>query len=131
MVKNYLKVAIRNITKHKFFSIINILGLTMGIAGCLFISMYIYDELTYDHFHEKGERMYRINLHGKLAGQEVYTTTTCFPMSRALVDEIPEIEEATRVNDRGEWVFRNGDIAFNEEDILAVDSNFFSVFSFK
>ena len=65
MVKNYLKVAIRNITKHKFFSIINILGLTIGIAGCLFVSMYIYYELTYDHFHEKGDRIYRMNLHGK------------------------------------------------------------------
>ena len=59
MLSNYLKVAIRNITKHRFFSIINILGLTVGIAGCLFIAMYIYDELTYDKFHTKAERIYR------------------------------------------------------------------------
>ncbi|MTI23324.1 FtsX-like permease family protein [Fulvivirga sp. RKSG066] len=131
MVKNYLKVAMRNISRHKFFSVINILGLTIGIAACLFVSMYIYDELTYDHFHEKGERIYRMNLHGKLGGQEIYTTSTSFPMSRALVDEIPEVEEATRVNDMGEWIFRNGSIAFNEEGIVAADSNFFSVFSFK
>jgi len=131
MVKNYLKVAIRNITKHKFFSIINILGLTIGIASCLFVSMYIYDELNYDHFHEKGERIYRMNLHGKLGGQEVYTTNTSFPMSKALVAEIPEVEEATRVNDMGEWIFRSGELAFNEEGIMAADSNFFHVFSFE
>ena len=131
MVKNYLKVALRNITKHKFFSIINILGLTIGIAGCLFITMYIYDELNYDHFHAKGERIYRVNLHGKLGGQEIYTTNTSFPMSKALVAEIPEVEEATRVNDMGEWIFRNGDLAFNEEGVMAADSNFFSVFSFQ
>lgn len=131
MVKNYLKVAIRNITKHKFFSVINILGLTIGIAGCLFVSMYIYDELTYDHFHEKGDRIYRMNLHGKLSDQEVFTTNTSFPMSRAMVEEIPEIEEATRVNPMGEWIFRNGDLAFNEEGIVTADSNFFDVFSFK
>jgi len=131
MVKNYLKVAIRNITKYKFFSIINILGLAIGIAGCLFVSMYIYDELTYDHFHEKGDRIYRMNLHGKLSDQEIFTTSTSFPMSRAMVEEIPEVEEATRVNPMGEWIFRNGDLAFNEEGIVTADSNFFDVFSFK
>ncbi|MBL6449543.1 ABC transporter permease [Fulvivirga sp. 29W222] len=131
MVKNYIKVALRNITKHKFFSIINILGLTIGVAACLFVTMYIYDELNYDHFHVKGERIYRVNLHGKLGGQEIYTASTSFPMAKALVAEIPEVEEATRVNEMGEWIFRNGDLAFNEEGIMAADSNFFSVFSFK
>ena len=131
MIRNYLKVAFRNILKHKFFSFVNILGLTMGISACLFVVMYIDDELSYDHMHLKGERIYRMNLHGKLAGQEVYTANTSFPMSKALVAEIPEVEEATRINDMGEWIFRNGDIAFNEEGIMAADSNFFSVFSFK
>ncbi len=131
MVKNYLKVAIRNIFKHRFFSIINILGLTMGIASCLFVTMYVHDELNYDHIHEKGERMYRMNLHGKLAGQEVYTTNTSFPMSAALVAEIPEVEESVRVNDMGEWIFRYEEKAFNEEGIVAADSNFFQFFSFE
>ena len=130
MIKNYFKVALRNIARHKFFSIINIAGLTMGIAACLFVVMYIYDELNYDHIHEKGERMYRVGLHGKLAGQEIFTTTTCNPMSRALVEEIPEVEEAIRVNDMGEWIFRYEDMAFNEEGIVTSDSNFFRLFQF-
>ncbi|MEQ9167763.1 MAG: ABC transporter permease, partial [Fulvivirga sp.] len=131
MLKNYIKVAFRNITKHKFFSIINILGLTIGLAASLFITLYIYDELTYDQFNAKADRTYRMNLHGKLAGQEIYTSNTSFPMSQALVEEIPEVEEATRVNPMGEWIIRNGTISFNEEDVFAVDSNFFSVFSFE
>ncbi|HNP17825.1 MAG TPA: ABC transporter permease [Fulvivirga sp.] len=131
MIKNYFKVAIRNIKRHKFFSIINILGLTIGLAGALFITFYIYEELNYEHFNEKGDRIYRVNLHGKLGGQEVHTSNTSYPMANALVAEIPEVEEATRVDSRGEWIFRNGTIAFNEDKILAADSNFFSVFSFK
>jgi putative ABC transport system permease protein len=131
MLKNYFKVAMRNITKHKFFSIINILGLTIGLAGSLFISFYIFDELTYDQFNVKGNRIYRMNLHGKMSGQEIFTSNSSFPMSKALVDEIPEVEEATRVKDMGEWIFRNSEISFNEEGIVTVDSNFFSVFSFK
>lgn len=131
MFKNYVKIAIRNIGKQKFFSIINILGLACGIASALFVALYIFDELNYDKFNEKGERIYRMNLHGRLSGQEIYTTNTSPPMYKALVSEIPEVEEAVRVRDMGEWIFRNETIAFNETDIYTADSNFFSVFSFK
>lgn len=131
MGTSYLKVAIRNIGKYKFFSVINILGLTMGISSCLFVAMYVHDELNYDHFHEKGDRIYRMNLHGKLAGQEVYSTSTSFPMAAALVAEIPEVEEAVRVNEMGEWIFRYQEKAFNEEGIVTSDSNFFDFFSFE
>ncbi|MEQ8925004.1 MAG: FtsX-like permease family protein [Fulvivirga sp.] len=131
MLKNYFKVAMRNIQKQKFFSIINILGLSVGMAGALFISLYIYDELNFEKFNKKGDRIYRVNLHGKLSEQEIYTTNSCPPMARALMDEIPEVEEAVRVRDMGEWIFRNGSLAFNEENVYAADSNFFNVFSFK
>ncbi len=130
MLTNYFKVAMRNITKHKFFSIINILGLTIGLAASLFITLYIYDELTYDTFHKDVSRMHRLYLHGKLSGQEVYTASTSFPMSKALVEEIPEVEASTRINPMGDWIFRNGTLSFNEDGILAADSNFFSFFSF-
>lgn len=130
MLSNYLKVAIRNITKHKFFSFINIFGLTIGIAACLFITVYVSDELGYDRIHEKGDRMYRMNLHGKLGGQDILTTNTCIPLAQALVEEIPEVSEAVRVNNFGDWVFRYNDLSFTEEDVFVTDSNFFSFFSF-
>ncbi|MEM9389675.1 MAG: ABC transporter permease [Bacteroidota bacterium] len=131
MFKNYIKVAVRNIAKQKFFSIINILGLACGIASALFVALYIFDELNYDKFNEKADRIYRVNLHGKISGQEVYTTNTSPPMSKALVSEIPEVEEAVRVRDIGEWIFRNETLAFNEPGIYTADSNFFNVFSFE
>ncbi|MEL7002769.1 MAG: ABC transporter permease, partial [Bacteroidota bacterium] len=130
MLSNYLKVALRNIAKHKFFSIINILGLTVGIAACLLISVYVIDELNYDHFHEKGAQMYRINLHGKLAGQDIKTTNSCPPLAQALVDELPEVSEAIRVSNFGDWVFRYNELSFVEEDVFVSDSNFFSFFGF-
>ncbi|UII20384.1 ABC transporter permease [Fulvivirga ligni] len=117
--------------KHKLFSVINILGLTIGIAGTLFIIMYIQDELGYDHFNEKGDRIYRVNLHGKLAGQDIHTTSTCYPLYKAMVEEIPEVEQATRVNDMGEWIFRYEDKAFKEEKVMTADSNFFNIFSYE
>lgn len=131
MLTNYLKIALRNIRKQKFYSFINILGLTIGLASSILIGLYILDELSYDHFHAKGEQIYRMNLHGKLGGQEIYTTSTCGPMAEALVAEIPEVEEATRLWPRGESVFRYEDKVFTEEDVMAADSNFFDVFSFK
>ncbi len=131
MLANYLKIALRNIRKQKFYAFINILGLTIGLASSIFIGLYILDELSYDHFHTKGEHIYRMNLHGKLGGQEIYTTSTCGPMAEALVSEIPEISAATRLWPRGESVFRYGDKAFSEDDVMAADSNFFDVFSFK
>lgn len=131
MLSNYLKIAIRNIRKQKFYSFINILGLTIGLASSILIGLYIMDELSYDRFHAKGERIYRMNLHGKLAGQEVHTTSTCGPMAQALVEEIPEVEEATRLWHRGRIVFRYEDKAFTEEKVFAADSNVFEVFSFE
>jgi putative ABC transport system permease protein len=130
MLTNYLKIALRNIRKQKFYSFINILGLTIGIASSIFIGLYILDELSYDHFHTKGEQIYRMNLHGKIGGQEIHTTATCGPMAESLVTEIPEVSEATRLWSRGESVFRYEDKIFSEDNVMAADSNFFDVFSF-
>ncbi|MEM9859652.1 MAG: ABC transporter permease [Bacteroidota bacterium] len=131
MFKNYIKVVLRNTSKQKFFSVINILGLACGIASALFVALYVFDELNYDKFNAKADRIYRMNLHGRLSGQEIYTTNTNPPMYKALVSEVPEVEEAVRVRDMGEWIFRNETLAFNEPGIYAADSNFFSVFSFE
>lgn len=131
MLKNYFKVAFRNILKHKFFSFINILGMTIGVTACLLIILYVSDELSYDKFHTKADRMYQVGLHGKIAGQEIYTSTTCPPMSAALISDIPEIEESTRLDGYGLAAIKYGEKAFTEERIFYADSNFFQFFSFK
>jgi putative ABC transport system permease protein len=131
MLKNYFKVAFRNILKHKFFSFINILGMTIGVTACLLIILYVSDELSFDKFHTKADRMYQVGLHGKIAGQEIYTSTTCPPMSAALVADIPEIEESTRLDGYGLAAIKYGEKAFTEEKIFYADSNFFQFFDFK
>jgi putative ABC transport system permease protein len=131
MLKNYFTVAIRNILKYKFFSAINILGMTTGITACLFIVIYIADELSYDRFHAKADRIYQVGLHGKIGGQDIRTANTCPPLYAALVEEVPGVDEATRVVPYfGQCVVRNNEKVFIEEKVFFADSNFFSFWTF-
>lgn len=134
MFKNYLKVAFRNISKHKFFSLINILGMTIGVTACLLIALYITDELSYDRFHQNASEIYQVGLHAKIGGQDVMTSTTCPPMADAFVKEIPGVEAATRIaNVWGSGVvkYEPGNLMFTEELLFYADSNFFEFFSFR
>lgn len=132
MLKNYFKVAIRNILKYKFFSLINILGMTIGIAACLLIVLYVTDELSYDRFHAKAAQIYQVGLHGRIGGQDIRTTTTAPPMAEALVREVPGVAEATRIaNYWGASVVKYEDKAFTEQKLFYADSNFLSFFSFR
>lgn len=132
MIKNFFKVALRNILKYKFFSAINILGMTIGLTACLMIVLYVVDELSYDKFNANAHRIYQVGLHGKLGGQDISVAQTCPPMAAALVDEIPEVESATRIAGFfGKPAVKNEDLVFTEEKVFFVDSNFFSFFSYK
>ncbi len=130
MIKNYFRVAIRNLRKHKFYTTINLLGLAAGVTSCLLIILYVADELSYDKFHYDAENMYSIGLHGKIAGQEIYTASSSPPLAAAMVDEIPGVEQSTRISNRDNVVFRNGEKIFSEDKVLFADSNFFQFFSF-
>lgn len=130
MLRNYFKVAVRNILKHKFYSAINVLGMTIGVTACILIVLYVVDELSYDRFHEKSDRMYQVGLHGKIGGQEVRTANTCPPLWRAMADEIPDVEATTRIAEFWGSVVKYGDQAFNEDRVYYADSNFFNFFTF-
>ena len=132
MFQNYFKVALRNILKHKFFSAINILGMTIGITACLMIVLYVNDELSYDKFHRNADRIYQVGLHGKIAGQDIHTATTCPPLFEAMVNEIPEVESSIRLSPYyGKPAIKYDDKAFTEERVIFVDSNFFQFFTYK
>ena len=131
MIRNYFLIAFRNIVKQKFYSFINILGLTIGIAASLFIILYVTDEWSYDRFHKNIERMYRVGLNGKLAGQEVHVVSTPPPLASAMVNEVPGVEQALRLWQWGDVVIRYEDKVFTEDLIFHTDSNFFKVFSFE
>lgn len=135
MVANYFKIAVRNIRKRAFFSFINIFGLTVGIACCLLIFVYVSDEISYDRFHANVENIYRVGLHGKIAGQELFTSNSCVPVGPTMQSEIPGVESITRLfpltRGGSGMVFRNEDKIFSEPNIYYADSNFFQFFSFR
>jgi putative ABC transport system permease protein len=134
MFRNYLTVAIRNILKHKFFAAINILGLVIGMACCLLIFVYIKDELSYDKFHRDYENLYRVGLHGKVAGQEIYTVNTSLPVAPTMKSDIPGVEDVLRLVQatRSSGIaFRYEEKVFTEPNLFYSDSNFFTFFDFE
>lgn len=131
MLKNYLTVALRNIQKYRFFSAINILGMTIGVSACLLITLYVTDELSYDRFHANADRIYQVGLQAKIADQDIRVANTCPPMAAALVAEVPEVESATRLAPYwGRPAVKYEDKVLTEEKVFYADSNFFEFFSF-
>jgi putative ABC transport system permease protein len=130
MLENYFKVALRNILKQKFYSTLNIAGLALGLTACALIGLYIVDELGFDKFHKDHENIYSIGLHGKIAGQEVFTANSAPPIAAAMMSEIPGVEAAVRVRNWSNVVMKYEDKAFTETEVLFADSNFFKFFTF-
>lgn len=130
MLKNYLKIILRNVRKHKGYSFINITGLAIGMTCCLLISIWVLDELSYDKFHENADRLYRVEEDQDYSGRIYHVTVTPHPLAPALIEEIPEIVDATRYVWSGGFLFRYGENAFFEYNIRAVDPSFFQMFSF-
>jgi putative ABC transport system permease protein len=128
MIRNYIKIAWRNLYKNKAFSLIHILGLTMGITVCLMIFLYITNEFSFDKFHAKGKNIYRV-----MRGFDVSKARVPYlsgPYGPALLNDYPnEIKAAVRVAPRNDLV-SFGEKAFNEKKVYATDANFFSLFSF-
>ena len=129
MLKNFFKVAWRNLLRNKGFSAINIAGLAIGMASAILILMWIQNEVSYDQFHEKKDRIYetwnRVELNGKISCWK----TTPKPLARTLERDIPEIECATRVDWGSNFLFSIGEKRLTERGTM-VDSNFLQVFTF-
>jgi putative ABC transport system permease protein len=131
MFKNFLKVAIRNIVRQKIYSLINIIGLAIGLACSLLIMVFITHELSYDQFHGKKDRIYRLCIKGKLGETEMNMAYTAVPTASAFNDEFPEITEAVRLEPWNDMLFKYGEKTFVEDDLLWADSSFFKIFDFK
>jgi predicted permease len=130
MIKNYLKIALRNIRRHKGYSFINITGLAIGMACCLLITIWVLDELSYDKFHENAATLYRVEENQDYSGRQFHVYVTPYPLAPALKDEIPEIKDATRYVYAGGLLMRQGEKAFFEDYIWAVDPSFLHMFTF-
>jgi putative ABC transport system permease protein len=130
MIKNLFKIAIRNIWNRKFFSLINIIGLTIGIACFFLIIINVRDEFSYDDFHENKDRIYRIALERIYPDNVVFYSVIPFSIGEAMQADFPEVENMTRLlAPRQSVVFRYDDKTYEEDKILFAEPNFFDVFS--
>lgn len=131
MIKNYFKIAFRNLWKNKGYSAINIFGLAIGLATCLLITLYVTDELSYDRFNVNADRIYRINSDLKFGGGNLHIVQTSDMMGQTLKKDYPQVEEYTRIYaNEGPKLIKKGNEFINERDIVYVDSTFFRVFTF-
>jgi putative ABC transport system permease protein len=114
MLKSYLIVAVRNLLRHKLYSLINLAGLSVGLTGALLVLLYVQRELSYDRHHEKAERIYRVLRETRLGNgrTEISMPGTSGALVPALSDDFPQIEEAVRVHNRWRTWVGHGDKGF-------------------
>jgi putative ABC transport system permease protein len=131
MIKNYFKIAWRNLMKYKLISSINLFGLTVGLTSCLLIAIYILNELSYDKHHEKGDRTYRVTRTFKNT-EGVVSLNLCTispPFGYYFPTDFPEIEKMTRLLEIGISTIKYQDKLINENRLFFADENLFDVFS--
>ena len=131
MIKNYLKIAYRNLLKYKFISFINVFGLTVGLACCLLILTYILHELSYDKYQPNADRVYRVTrtfLNPETKAVSLTLSTVAPPFAPLLKNDFGEIEDITRTISNGTTPLRYGEKMFNEENVMFADDRFFNFF---
>ena len=131
MIRNYIKTAWRNLLKNRFYSAINIVGLTVGLAIGLLILLWVQDELSFDTFHKQADNIYRLELFGGTGASRQIWQTTVYPMGMLAKQQLPEVTEQVRLT--GNYVFslyKYQDKVFGDEQATFADPSFFSVFSF-
>lgn len=136
MFANYLKIALRNLTRHKMFSLINIGGLMIGIGACIIILLYVSFELSYDRFHERGDQIYRMKIDGFQEGEPVSWRAKVYGWVGPMLEEkYPEVIASARILNlhgiMGTFVLSYEDAKFSEEKIYYADGALLDIFSFK
>ena len=130
MISNYFKIAFRNLWRHKWFSLLNISGLAIGLTAGFLIFLYVSFERSYDSFHSKGDRIYKVVADIKTPSEVINGDRPAWPVAPNLETEFPEIESSVRILDFQALV-QVGNQKFNEEGSIAADSSFFKVFDFE
>ncbi len=129
MIKNLLRHSISSLKRQRAYIIINILGLSIGIACSLLITLYVINEAGYDRFNFKKDWIFRVILNGKIGGQEITGSFTPAVMGPTLPREFPEVEDFLRMNDVGPTVVEYEQQIFTDNDIIQADSSFFNFFT--
>jgi len=135
MIRSMFLIAWRNALRQRQFTVLNILGLTLGITACLLIGIYVHDEMSYDNFHTKGDRIYRVNQPMIWNTWDEQFASTGPNVAVALREDIPEFEEVTRIVNMFEQIVKYTDVqgntqSFREDKLYTAEGNFFEVFSF-
>ena len=132
MLKNYIKIALRNLRRNKLYSFLNITGLAIGITCCILILLYVQDELSYDRFHEKADRIYRVSTHFVIKDRIMDFASTAHVQGPMFKEEYPEVENYVRFNNYGSRrIIRYEDKSYAEEKFIWVDNSVFDIFSFE
>lgn len=130
MIKNYFKIAWRNLLKNRIFSLINISGLAAGLSCFILIALYVADELSYDTYNQKADRIYRINADIILGGNNLHLAVTADPMGATVKKDYPEVEEYARIYAAsGSKLVKKGNTFITELHVAHADSTLFSVFT--
>ena len=133
MFKNYVTTALRNLRKHTFYSLINILGLSIGLSCFILIAVYVQDELSYDQMHTDLEQIYRMDFAGSINGTDFNTALASVPAAATMKSEFPEVIEAVRLRGQGDRLikWKENNQNFKEERVTYADANFFQFFDFE
>ncbi len=133
MIIHYLRIALRYALRTRTYSLINVLGLSMGITASILICFWVLDEISYDRYFDKSDRIHRVDLYSNTP-----QTRTPYPMAHALARDFPEVEMATSLTpvfgpnmSNPTFAVEYEDIRFDEKNVFAADTNFFDVFSFE
>jgi putative ABC transport system permease protein len=129
MFKNYIKTAFRSLYKNKGFTAINILGLALGLATCLLIVLYVVDELSYDRYNTKADRIYRVNEDLKLGENSVQYAVCMPPLAKTLIAEYPYVEDVVRLKNAGSFHVKKHNSSILENKMVYADPSLFNVFT--
>lgn len=129
MLKNYFTIAIRNLRKHQFYTLINVVGLSLGVAICFIILLFVFNEVSYDRHHTKADRIYRIKSEINFGGNHLNMTYGPAPLAATLASDFPEVEAAVRFRERGSYLVKRYDENIKENKVIWTDKDFFKIFS--
>src|SRR5512137_1088458 len=129
MIQNLIRHSLSSFKRQRAYIIINILGLSIGIACSLLIAVFVLNEASYDRYNIKKDRIYRLILNGKIGGQEITGCSTPSVIGPTMAKEFPEIEDFLRMSGWGPTVVEYNNQVFTEEHMIEADSSFFNFFS--
>jgi putative ABC transport system permease protein len=129
MIRNYFKTAWRNLMKHKTFSFINIAGLSIGISVCFIIMLYVRDEMSFDRFNKKADRIVRVVFNANINGGKIKESVVMAPVAETIKKDYPEVQDAARLVTFGEQKITYQNKVFKNDRLALIDPQFFSIFT--